>query len=47
MEYRGSFRLFDPSRIRTYPLRVRANKVGLDPYAERSRNRFEGALGQG
>jgi len=47
MEYRGSFRLFDPSRMRTYPLRVRASKVGLDPYVERSRDRFEGTLGQG
>jgi hypothetical protein len=30
MEYRGSFRLFDSGRMRTYPLRLRANKVGLE-----------------
>jgi hypothetical protein len=47
MEYRGSFRLFDPSRIRTYPLRVRASKVGLDAYVERPSDRCEGTLGQG
>ena len=34
MEYRGSFRLFDPSHIRTYPLRVRANKVGLEQFVD-------------
>jgi hypothetical protein len=34
MEYRGRFRLFDPSRIRTYPLRVRANKVGLEQFVD-------------
>lgn len=29
MEYRGSFELFDLSKVRTYPLKVRSNKVEL------------------
>jgi hypothetical protein len=34
MEYRGSFRLFDPSRIQTYPLRARSNKVGMEQFVD-------------
>ena len=34
MECRGSFRLFDPTEIRTYPLRARANKVGLEQFVD-------------
>ena len=34
MECRGSFRLFDSSEIRTYPLRARANKVGLEQFVD-------------
>ena len=34
MEYRGSFRLFDPSPIRTYPLQVRASKVNLEHFVD-------------
>lgn len=30
MEYDGSYGLFDLSRVKTYPLRVRSNKVELD-----------------
>jgi len=39
MEYRGSFCLFDASNIRTYPLRVRDNKVGLDQFVDCERLR--------
>lgn len=34
MQYRGSFRLFDNSRIKTYPLRVRNNKVGISGFVD-------------
>ena len=39
MEYRGSFRRFDPSEIRTYPLRTRGNKVGLEQSVDCARLR--------
>jgi hypothetical protein len=34
MEYRGSFPLFDPSGILTYPLRTRVNKVGVEQFVD-------------
>jgi hypothetical protein len=32
--YRGSYGAFDPSHMRTYPLKVRPNKVELDDYVD-------------
>jgi hypothetical protein len=32
--YRGSYDVFDPSQMRTYPLKVRPNKVELDDYVD-------------
>ena len=32
--YRGSYGVFDPSHMRTYPLKVRPNKVELDDYVD-------------
>jgi hypothetical protein len=32
--YRGSYSAFDPSQMRTYPLKVRPNKVELDDYVD-------------
>lgn len=34
MEYRGSFRLFDNTGIRTYPLRARGHKVNLEQFVD-------------
>lgn len=34
MEYKGSHRLFDASGVRTYPLKVRPNKVELDDFLD-------------
>ncbi len=34
MRYEGRHRLFDLSRVRTYPLKVRPNKVELDAYVD-------------
>jgi len=39
MDYRGSFRLFDPSEIRTYPLQARGNKVGVEQFVDCSQLR--------
>jgi len=32
--YRGSYSAFDPSRVTTYPLKVRSNKVELDDFLD-------------
>jgi hypothetical protein len=34
MEYRGGFRPFNASAIRTYPLRERSNKVGVEQFVD-------------
>ena len=34
MEYRGSYETFDLSKVKTYPLKVRANKVELDGFVK-------------
>lgn len=39
MDYRGNYRLFDPGGIRTYPLRVRENKVAVDQFVDCARLR--------
>ena len=39
MDYRGSFRIFDNAHMKTYPLRVRSNKVDLDMFVDCERLR--------
>jgi hypothetical protein len=34
VEYRGSYPFFDPSRVSTYPLRTRGNKVEVEGFAD-------------
>lgn len=34
MDYKGSYKVFDISRVKTYPLKVRKNKVELDDFVD-------------
>lgn len=34
MEYRGAYPIYDMSKVRTYPLRIRANKVEVDGFLD-------------